>query len=159
MSAQYEAPTGWQRHPPCDDQTCVFPFCTRPASGRRPGEHDADCDHITPEDPDHRCRADLHLQPRAAVPPPPPDEDPRRLALPAVERGTYLWTAPSGYRFLRDHDGTLDVTRDRPPAPAPTHPTPDARAHTPPTLGGVIGMLTGWSRCDRRRWAVPLVEV
>ena len=38
------------------DLTCVFPFCTRPARGCRPGEHDADCDHITPYGPD---RADL----------------------------------------------------------------------------------------------------
>ena len=38
-----------------------------------------------------------------------------------VERGTYLWTSPHGLSFLRDHDGTLDVTgTDR--SRACTHP-------------------------------------
>ena len=32
-----------------------------------------------------------------------------------IELGTFLWTSPHGYQFLRDHHGTLDVTRD-------THP-------------------------------------
>ena len=27
-----------------------------------------------------------------------------------LERGSYLWTSPHGYQFLRDRDGTLDVT-------------------------------------------------
>ena len=27
-----------------------------------------------------------------------------------VERGSYLWTSPHGYQFLRDREGTLDVT-------------------------------------------------
>jgi len=37
-----------------------------------------------------------------------------------LERGSYLWRSPHGYQFLRDHHGTLDVSRDRhahPPAP------------------------------------------
>ena len=27
-----------------------------------------------------------------------------------LERGSYLWTSPHGYQFLRDREGTLDVT-------------------------------------------------
>ncbi len=34
-----------------------------------------------------------------------------------LERGTYLWTSPHGYQYLRNHHGTLDVSRDRPPRP------------------------------------------
>ncbi|MGA9749889.1 MAG: hypothetical protein WBQ50_20745, partial [Nocardioides sp.] len=36
-----------------------------------------------------------------------------------LERGSYLWTSPHGYQFLRDHDGTLDVTA----ATEPRRPT------------------------------------
>jgi hypothetical protein len=31
-----------------------------------------------------------------------------------LDPGTYLWTSPHGYQFLRDQTGTLDVSRDRP---------------------------------------------
>ena len=27
-----------------------------------------------------------------------------------LERGSYLWTSPHGYQFLRNREGTLDVT-------------------------------------------------
>jgi hypothetical protein len=33
----------------------------------------------------------------------------------ALEPGTYLWHTPHGYQLLRDHRGTTDVSRDRPP--------------------------------------------
>jgi hypothetical protein len=33
-----------------------------------------------------------------------------------LEPGSYLWTSPHGYRFLRNHEGTLDVTPARRPA-------------------------------------------
>ncbi len=29
-----------------------------------------------------------------------------------LEPGTYLWSSPHGYQFLRDHEGTLDITGD-----------------------------------------------
>ncbi|MEO5653270.1 MAG: hypothetical protein ABIN79_03115 [Marmoricola sp.] len=32
-----------------------------------------------------------------------------------LEPGTYLWSSPHGYQFLRDPTGTLDVTPDRRP--------------------------------------------
>jgi hypothetical protein len=34
-----------------------------------------------------------------------------------IEPGSYLWSSPHGYQFLRDHRGTTDVTHDR-----ATHP-------------------------------------
>ncbi len=33
------------------------------------------------------------------------------------ELGRFLWTSPHGYQYLRDHTGTLDVTRDPPGDP------------------------------------------
>ena len=29
-----------------------------------------------------------------------------------VEPGVYLWRSPLGYQFLKDHNGTVDVTPD-----------------------------------------------
>ena len=75
---QYEVPDRMAEAAALADVTCVFPFCTRPARGCRPGEHDADCDHITAHGTDG---ADVLGQCRAAVPTPPPVEDPRRVAL------------------------------------------------------------------------------
>ncbi len=43
--------------------------------------------------------------------------DGRRRARPpytVLEPGTFLWSSPHGYQFLRDHQGTLDVTCERP---------------------------------------------
>jgi hypothetical protein len=37
-----------------------------------------------------------------------------------LELGSFLWSSPHGYQFLRDHHGTLDVSRDRRPPEA--HP-------------------------------------
>lgn len=33
----------------------------------------------------------------------------------ALEPGSFLWTSPHGYQYLRDHEGTIDVTPERPP--------------------------------------------
>ena len=35
-----------------------------------------------------------------------------------LEPGSFLWSSPHGYQFLRDHQGTLDVSRDRRPPEA-----------------------------------------
>ncbi len=35
----------------------------------------------------------------------------------AVEPGTYLWTSPHRHQYLRDHTGTLDVSRAATPPP------------------------------------------
>ncbi len=42
-----------------------------------------------------------------------------------LEAGSYLWTSPHGYQFLRDNHGTLDVSSDR-------RPPRDAAATDPP---------------------------
>jgi hypothetical protein len=40
--------------------------------------------------------------------------------VPILEPGTYLWSSPHAYQYLRDHTGSLDVTADRlSPAPPP----------------------------------------
>jgi hypothetical protein len=38
-----------------------------------------------------------------------------------LEPGSFLWSSPHGYQFLRDHHGTLDVSSDtrRPEADPP----------------------------------------
>ena len=41
-----------------------------------------------------------------------------------LEPGSYVWTSPHGYQYLRDHTGTLDVSRDRHRCRPPTDDTP-----------------------------------
>ena len=36
-----------------------------------------------------------------------------------LEPGSYLWSSPHGYHYLRDHHGTLDVSPDRTPPTVP----------------------------------------
>ncbi len=117
----YEVPDRMHEAAVLVDHTCVFPWCTRPARGCRPDEHDADCDHITPHAPDNSagptsscniaplCRRHHRLKTHGGW----------RYA--QVERGTYLWTSPHGLSYLRDHEGTLDVTRNNPSRPC-AHP-------------------------------------
>ena len=50
--------------------------------------------------------------------------DAQVVVKPVLDPGTYLWTTPHGYQFLRDRTGTLDVSPDRPrPLMAPLVPT------------------------------------
>jgi len=95
--------------------TCVFPWCTRPARALEPDEHDADCDHRIPYAiAGHSCScntAPLCRRHHRA-------KTHGRWSYTALERGSYVWTSPHGYQFLRDQHGTLDVSRDRHPHPA-----------------------------------------
>ena len=43
-----------------------------------------------------------------------------------LEPGSFLWSSPHGYQFLRDHHGTLDVTR-----PIGADPSADPASHPP----------------------------
>jgi hypothetical protein len=91
------------------DRTCVFPWCTRPA--RR-----CDHDHVIPH---HRggptctcnlaalCRRHHRLKTHSA------------WRYTVVDPGTYVWTSPYGYHYLRDTTGTLDVTPTPSQAPEP----------------------------------------
>jgi hypothetical protein len=96
----YETPARLVEQSALVDETCVFPWCTRPA--RR-----TDCDHVIPHadgGPTCSCniarlcrrhhRLKTHTTWRYVV----------------LERGSYIWTSPHGLQFLRDRDGTLDVT-------------------------------------------------
>jgi hypothetical protein len=93
------------------DRTCVFPWCTRPA--RRchpddPDDHSCDGDHVVARarggptcscNVAPLCRRHHRLK----------THSPWRYLV--LDPGTYLWTTPHGYRFLRDESGTLDVSR------------------------------------------------
>ena len=118
--------------------TCVFPWCTRPARALEPDEHDADCDHRVPyAKVQHSCSCNT----APLVPAASPGQDPRPAGpTPPSNAARYVWTSPHGYQYLRDHHGTLDVSRDRhPPAdpcthrrtPAPTPRTTDSTAPNP----------------------------
>jgi len=97
--------------------TCVFPWCTRPSRGLEPGEHDADCDHRIPYAQVQRscscnlaplCRRHHRVKTHAG------------WTYTPLERGSYVWRSPHGYQFLRNEQGTLDVSGDRhnhPPRP------------------------------------------
>ena len=96
----YETPDRLVEQSALVDETCVFPWCTRPA--RR-----TDCDHVIPHADGgstcscniaRLCRRHHRLKTHTA------------WDYVVLERGSYLWTSPHGYQFLRDRDGTLDVT-------------------------------------------------
>ena len=110
------------------DHTCVFPWCTRAARA-------CDCDHVIARDRGGTtcscniaplCRRHHRLKTKTT------------WTYTVLEPGTYLWSSPHGYQFLREATGTLDVTRDQRPHGArsqPSLPAPQARptrALTPP---------------------------
>ncbi|HEV7875875.1 MAG TPA: HNH endonuclease signature motif containing protein, partial [Nocardioides sp.] len=89
---------------------CVFPWCTRPSRAFRAEEHHADCDHITPYRQAGRscscnlaplCRKHHRAKTHGG------------WSYTPLDRGSYVWTSPHGYQFLRDQHGTLDVSHDR----------------------------------------------
>lgn len=89
--------------------TCVFPWCTKPA-------RICDHDHIVPfnhDDPASGgascdcniaplCRHHHQLKTHAG------------WRYTPLETGTWLWSDPHGQQFLRDREGTTDVTPTRP---------------------------------------------
>jgi hypothetical protein len=116
----YEVPDRLAEQVALRDATCVFPWCSRPA--RR-----CDKDHVVPYDARAAgrgepaggegltcscnlaplCRRHHRLKTHG-----------RGWSYTSLDPGTYLWSTPHGYQFLRDHTGTTDVTRDPPRAPA-----------------------------------------
>ncbi len=99
------------------DHTCVFPWCTRPARRLRTDEHGCDCDHVVPH-AQGRATCTCQLAPLC--------RRHHRLkthggwTYTILEPGTYLWSSPHRYQYLRNHEGTLDVTsKRRSPAPRP----------------------------------------
>jgi hypothetical protein len=112
-----QVPVRIAEHVALRDQTCIYPWCTRPA--RRATTHE-------PEDSDryrHPCDND-HAIPRGRGGPTctcnlaPLCRRHHRLKTHSswsyviLDPGTYLWTSPHGYQYLRDPHGTRDVSRD-----------------------------------------------
>jgi len=114
----YEVPDRIAEAVTLRDLTCVFPWCTRPARRLRPDQHGCDCDHVTPHAKGGAtctcqlaplCRRHHRLKTHGG------------WTYTTLEPGTYLWSSPHRYQYLRDHTGTLDVTRQR----RTTAPPPD----------------------------------
>ena len=113
----YEVPDRIAEAVALRDVTCVFPWCTRPARRLHPDQHACDRDHVVPharEGPTCSCniaplcRRHHRLKTHGG------------WTYTVLEPGTYLWSSPHRYHYLRDHTGTLDITADRrSPAPAP----------------------------------------
>ncbi len=95
----YEIPDRIREHTGLRDHTCVFPWCTRPARA-------TDRDHIIPwprgstttDNIAPLCRRHHRLKTHTT------------WTYTALDPGTYLWSSPHGYQFLRNHTGTRDVT-------------------------------------------------
>jgi hypothetical protein len=114
----YEVPDRIAENLALRDHTCVFPWCTRPARKLRPDEHPCDCDHVFPYRTDasgggHPQTCTCRLAPLC--------RHHHRLktftawSYRVLEPGSYLWTSPHHNRYLRDHEGTRDLTREDPP--------------------------------------------
>ena len=100
----YEVPDRLREQTAVRDHTCVFPWCTR--SARK-----MDADHVIPhaeggttssDNIAPLCRRHHRLKTHSA------------WTYTMLEPGSFLWSSPHGYQFLRDHHGTLDVSRDPP---------------------------------------------
>ena len=98
----YEVPDRLREQVILRDQSCVFPWCTR--SARK-----MDADHVIPyaaggttssDNIAPLCRRHHRLKTHSA------------WSYTMLEPGSFLWSSPHGYQFLRDHHGTLDVSRD-----------------------------------------------
>jgi hypothetical protein len=108
----YEVPDRLAEQSELRDHTCVFPWCSRPATR-------CDKDHTVVHDRDGPtcscniaplCRRHHRLKTQAP------------WSYVSLEPGSYIWTSPHGYQYLVDHTGTLDVTStERRGRPRPPH--------------------------------------
>ncbi len=97
----YEVPDRLREQAALRDHTCVFPWCTRP--GRS-----CDTDHVIPwprgstatDNLAPLCRRHHRLKTHTT------------WTYTTLEPGSYVWSSPHGYQFLRDHTGTRDLSRD-----------------------------------------------
>ena len=120
---------GRLREQPClTHPTCVFPWCTRPARAWSPTST-TDCDHRVPYAVvQHSCSCTAPLCRRHHR-----AKTHGRWTYTALDHGTYVWTSPHGYQYLRDAHGTLDVSDRHPHPPDPcTHPRPPDPGPHPP---------------------------
>jgi hypothetical protein len=106
------------------DRTCVFPYCHRPARS-------CDLDHIVPYDPagppaqtstdNLACLCRLHHRMKTR------SDWTYYVLLP----GVFVWHSPHGHTWLRDQDGTTDLT----PHPAdPAGPSACPRPESAPPI-------------------------
>ncbi len=121
----YEVPDRLAEQTELRDLTCVFPWCSRPA---RSCEKDHVIAHARggptcSENIAPLCKRHHRLKTHA-----------HGWTYTALEPGTYLWTSPHGYQFLRDHTGTTDVSNDRRRLPT-TSPTAQHPADPRPRRG------------------------
>ncbi len=124
----YEAPKRLDEQTGLINHTCVFPWCTRPAR-KTDSEHPIPYAKGGTTSSDNQapvCRRHHRLKTHSTW----------RYTM--LEAGSYLWTSPHGFQFLRDHHGTLDVSADRRRPPRCVRPTgpvgapPRTRRTTPP---------------------------
>ena len=124
----YEVPDRVAEPVALRDVSCVFPWCTRPARKLRPDEHPCDREHVVPHNKGGPtcscqiaplCRRHHRLKTHGG------------WSYYTLEPGSYVWTSPHGYQYLRDHTGTLDISHDhhrrrvndgKPGAPSADHP-------------------------------------
>ncbi len=99
-STAYVVPDRIKEHVALRDRTCVFPHCSRPARACQK-------DHIEPYDHGGKtaaenlgslCQHHHNLKTHT------------RWTYTMLEPGVYLWRSPHGYAFLRDREGTQDLT-------------------------------------------------
>ena len=106
---QYEVPDRIAEHVALRDGCCVFPWCSRPARRIADGVG-GDNDHVIPNarrgPTDTANIAPLCRRHHRA-------KTHGGWSYTVIEPGTYLWSTPHGYQYLRDNEGTLDVSRDR----------------------------------------------
>ncbi|MCW2847663.1 MAG: endonuclease [Marmoricola sp.] len=107
----YQVPKRLEEQTNLRDDTCIFPWCNRPAKR-------CDSEHCVPYDEGGTtcscnigplCRRHHRVKTHST------------WRYTTLEPGSFLWTSPHGYQLLRDHQGTVDVTSRRPP-PKPDHP-------------------------------------
>ena len=115
----YEVPDRIAEQVALRDHTCAFPWCTRPARRLRTDDHGCDCDHVVPHgragptcscNLAPLCRRHHRLKTHGG------------WTYTTLEPGTYLWSSPHRYQYLRNHEGTLDVTTERHCAGCRHHP-------------------------------------
>ena len=99
-AATYAVPARIREHVELRDRTCVFPHCTRLARGCQK-------DHIAPyeqggsthtDNLGDLCQLHHNLKTHGG------------WTYTMVEAGVFLWRSPHGYTFLRDREGTQDLT-------------------------------------------------
>lgn len=99
-SAAYEVPERIKEQVELRDRTCVFPHCNRPARAcQKDHTRSYGAGGLTASDNlGSLCQHHHNLKTHTA------------WTYTRVEDGVYLWRSPHGYQFLRDREGTQDLT-------------------------------------------------